>query len=324
MLNRYFSLVLMVAATQIKPTTVFGQGYRVPADFVESRIVVNLLSAGNDTLRLLADTGGGGGLMLSEACLRRTGVPTEEMKMDGQRVKVASFSSISRQLEFPVPGMIINGEPKVASFPDIKWLFETEDVMLGHKWFANHTWQMDYLRGTLSVNVPFHSGPSDHHLCRLGFPKNMFGGRGSEFPRIEIVVEGDTLQMLFDTGATLFPTDSAKAILKCSGSSMGTSFIIDSIVSKWKASHPQWRVIQHGDARFESQGTFSRLIEVPEVVIGGHRVGPVWFASRPDKNFLQYMSSMMDKTIVGAVGGSLFKYFRITIDYEHAVARFER
>jgi len=324
MVNRYLKLSLIMFMVQINLSNLYGQGNRVSAEFIDSRIVVNLLTVNNDTLRLLADTGGGGGMMLSEPSLNRTGVPTEEMKMEGQRVRMASFSSISRQPGFPPPAMMINGESKVTSFPDMKWLFDSENGMLGHKWFANRNWKIDYLHGTLSVDVPFKTDPSDHHVCKLGFQKNMFGSRGAEFPRIEIVVDGDTLQMLFDTGATLFPSDSAKLNLKCSSPSIGISFIIDSIFSKWKIRHPDWRVIQRGDARFESQGTFSRLIEVPEVVIGGHRVGPVWFASRPDKNFLQFMSGMMDKTVVGAVGGSLFKYFTITIDYEHALAKFER
>ena len=66
------------------------------------------------------------------------------------------------------------------------------------------------------------------------------------------------------------------------------------------------------------------MIEVPSISIGGHAVGPVWFTVRPDRNFHQFMSRWMDRRIEGAVGGSAFRYFRITLDYPNAVAEFEK
>ena len=45
------------------------------------------------------------------------------------------------------------------------------------------------------------------------------------------------------------------------------------------------------------------MIEVPEIVVGGYKVGPVWFTVQPDIGFQAVMKSLMDKPIVGALGG---------------------
>jgi hypothetical protein len=70
--------------------------------------------------------------------------------------------------------------------------------------------------------------------------------------------------------------------------------------------------------------TGSALIEVPELVIGGHKVGPVWFTVQPDIGFQAVMKPLMDQPIVGALGGSALHYFRLTVDWPNAIAIFER
>ena len=57
--------------------------------------------------------------------------------------------------------------------------------------------------------------------------------------------------------------------------------------------------------------------------MAGIEAGPVWFTRRPDRNFHEYMSSMMDRKVEGALGRSLFQYFAITVDYPRAVAHFK-
>jgi hypothetical protein len=57
--------------------------------------------------------------------------------------------------------------------------------------------------------------------------------------------------------------------------------------------------------------------------VGGYSVGPVSFTARPDKNF-DRISQWMGKTVHGALGGSAFKFFRITVDYPNATAYFEK
>ena len=98
-----------------------------------------------------------------------------------------------------------------------------------------------------------------------------------------------------------------------------TSFITESVFSKWQRRHPDWRVIERADQTLEMP-----MIEVPEVTVGGYTVGPVWFVVRPDRNFHEHMSQWMDCRIEGALGGSALQYFRILVDYPNAVASFVR
>ena len=62
------------------------------------------------------------------------------------------------------------------------------------------------------------------------------------------------------------------------------------------------------------------MIKVPEIQIGSITVGPVWFTRRADENFHDFMSSMMDRKVEGAVGGSLLKYLQVVIDYPKEIA----
>lgn len=65
------------------------------------------------------------------------------------------------------------------------------------------------------------------------------------------------------------------------------------------------------------------MIEVPSVKIAGLDSGPTWFTRRPDSAFHQFMSSMMDRRVEGALGGSLLQYFVVTVDYAQAIATFK-
>ncbi len=100
----------------------------------------------------------------------------------------------------------------------------------------------------------------------------------------------------------------------------GTSFVAGSVFDAWRARHPDWRFVPDADVNV----ALEPMIEVPAVAIAGHEVGPVWFTRRADRNFHEYMSSMMDRRVDGALGASLFSYFRITVDYPNAVATFVR
>jgi hypothetical protein len=51
-------------------------------------------------------------------------------------------------------------------------------------------------------------------------------------------------------------------------------------------------------------------------------VGPVWFTQRPDRAFREWMSSMTDRPIEGALGGSAFKTTRMILDYPGGRAYF--
>ena len=98
----------------------------------------------------------------------------------------------------------------------------------------------------------------------------------------------------------------------------GASFLVRSVFEKWHQKHPEWRSF---DMKTLTGGA---MIEVPEVVIGGYKVGPVWFTVQSDVGFQEVMKPLMDKPIVGALGGSALHYFRLTVDWPNAIAVFDR
>ena len=52
------------------------------------------------------------------------------------------------------------------------------------------------------------------------------------------------------------------------------------------------------------------------------REHPGWFTWRPDANFREYMSGMMDAQVEGAIGGNALRHFVMTVDYPGAAAYF--
>lgn len=156
------------------------------------------------------------------------------------------------------------------------------------------------------------------HTVNLGFQTDSRGQRTSNHPRIEATIAGSTDSFLFDTGATTALTDSVHAAFD-GPKRRGSSFVVASVFDRWRENHPDWRVVE--GASLYRKGT--PLIRIPEVTIAGHTVGPVWFERRPDRAF-QQMSASMDQPVQGALGGSLFQYFRITISYPDGWASFER
>ena len=58
--------------------------------------------------------------------------------------------------------------------------------------------------------------------------------------------------------------------------------------------------------------------------IGKFEVGPVLFVVKRDEAWSQGMINTMDKVVKGAIGGTLLKFFKVTIDYNSDLIRFER
>ena len=78
-------------------------------------------------------------------------------------------------------------------------------------------------------------------------------------------------------------------------------------------------MIAGADAPFDEA-----MIQVSTVEIAGQQVGPVWFVRRADRNFHEGMPRLVDVRSDGALGGSLFRYFCITVDYPRETAHFAR
>lgn len=312
------ALALLAAAPSALAAQTGGAPVEIPADFRGGRVIVHAVTAAGDTLRFFTDTGGGAAMIHPDA-VARLGLAVDSVDADGERSAVADFPPLPPGSAFPLPGGYFAG--RLLVYPPNPAIHQGEDGMLGRVWFADRVWTFDYPAGRLLLrttgDVP---ATSPRHVVPLGFKVNGRGARTMHFPRIRIEVDGDSLDLLYDSGATLALTDSAHAALADGGPAIrGTSFITATVFDRWRARHPDWRVVEGAE-----RGTGLAAIQVPRVSIGGWEVGPVWFTRRPDRAFHEYMSQWMDRRVEGALGGSALAFFRVTVDYPGAAAVFER
>ena len=262
-------------------------------------------------LRLYLDSAGG--MFLTRAAADRLKLAVSRETLDGEATDVAPFPALADP-RIPRPELPAMPVTAAGSIDD-------GDGMLGAPWFAGHTFAFDYPRRRLELRAPGdlpRVGPE--HRVAVGFPRGADGAVISPYGRIQMTVDGETIDMLLDTGATVDLTDTAIAALGGTARLRATSFITRTVFDRWHAAHPDWRVLDHADRTAKD----APMIEVPRVSVGGYEVGPVWFTWRPDDAFHQFMAQYMDKPSEGALGGDAFRTLRVTVDWTAGAATFER
>jgi hypothetical protein len=294
-----------------------GGAQALPAEFDHDRIFLVAHAPDGATLRFYTDSGGGFNAFSKPVVERLKLPPAGQVDGDGQTFHLVEFPAFAAKAGVPPPprDAWLHGKMAVA---DPAMIMSSEGF-LGSRWFAGRTWRLDYGRHEMALLHGWKPGALDHK-APLGFPTAPDGTHRSDFARLTIAVDGQPLDVLLDTGATITTTDrSAPAFGVAPGARVGGSFITKTQLEAWHAKHPDWRVIEQGD---DLQGKVFPVIEVPTVSVAGFTVGPVWFAQRPDANLTQWMSAMMDKEVVGAFGGSGLRYFHVVLDYPAATAWF--
>jgi hypothetical protein len=292
---------------------------KLPAVYVEDRFYVQPVMLDGTKLNFFTDTGGGIFVFAAVAENLKL-VKTSVKGDDGKTFETVSLPAFKPDATIPEP-LGTNGRLYVVPALEKSAIFDDWTGMLGQTWFAGRVWTFDYLKKQLllraSGDLPKHSV---EHRVKLGFPTNKAGKRAANYPRIGVIIDGEPIDLLFDTGASTELSASALSALKDNRPAVrGTSFIVASVFEKWRKKHSDWRVIEKSNLSGSEA-----MIEVPRITVAGFTVGTVWFTRKPDPNFHVYMSQFMDKRIEGALGGSALKYFRVSVDYPNAVAVFER
>lgn len=312
------SALLVLGAAGVAANT---PAHVLPTSFEADRVYVVPETTDGKRLRLYTDTGGG--QFLTESAVKRLGLritpapEPESADESGDGGQFAAFPEQRSDRSIPLP-----------SDADRFWVmpaemvrkqgFDIGDGLLGQAWFDGHVWTWDYPGERLTLEGSDWTPSRTATRVALGFRTGEEGKRETGFPRMTIHVDGKPIDVLLDTGATTTLTPAALKVLADGGpADRATSMIVDTQFKAWQKAHPDWRVIEGAQA-----GTHSAMIEVPAVEIGGATVGPVWFTHRPDTNFHDYMSGMMDARVEGAIGGNALGHFVMTIDYPGAAAYF--
>lgn len=291
-----------------------SESTELPSKF--SNNLIYLTPQLNDQTRVtfFTDTGGGWNA-ISKQLSDKYQWPVTDRNTENGIIQVTDMPNFDASASVPKAGLNNwwAGKMQVVPKNDLSHHNDVDGV-LGGRWHAEKIIDFNYPRKSISVlsAVPDISDFSELHL---GFQKNQHGQYTMAFPRIEITISGQKLPMLLDTGASAWPSDGAMQAIGLPGRQIATSFIVASIFDHWALSHPDWLTIDNACTLSKQS-----MIRVPEISIGAEIIGPVWFTRRPDKSFHQYMSSMMDKRIEGALGGSALQHIRLVVDYHKELA----
>lgn len=323
------SLLLLALASPIHapvPTV------NVPADYRANRIIAEPRTADGKTLHLWVDTGGGGSsgmYLLTDTAVERLHLATSKLMLGKQPLPVAALPDFEPGAGVPAPvgkyskAMVVPAKGLAGPGDTMRY-----DGMLGAGYLPGEAdapqrvWTFDYPGKRLVLQGSDWHPTTGAHQTPLHFPEDSKHRRQTGFARIVVHVDNHPLSLLLDTGATGYPTPAATAVQGGKDPARATSFITTGQLERWHQAHPQWRVVQDAD-RMPIKGKPMRAIEVPSIDIAGWQTGPVWFTERPDTNFHDFMSSMMDAQVEGALGGNAFQHFVMTVDYGHAKASFQ-
>ncbi|HWX20141.1 MAG TPA: hypothetical protein VN578_09590 [Candidatus Binatia bacterium] len=282
-----------------------GRIITLPTRYDGDRFYVEPITSLGIKLSLLTDTGGG--LFLTQGAVERCGLSPNRL-LGQKRVRLPRFR-FDAWIPEPTGGEhwfpVVDGEG---------------DGMLGQRWFAGGVWTFDYANHKLILQPqPFvPTQAMRQHTVELGFRKE-WGMRTANHPHFAVRIDGETVDCLLDTGATVWLSPEALMMVDDSGpSERATSFLAANLYDRWQKAHPQWRVIEKG-----CQRTGASMIEIPVVEVSQTAIGPVWFTRREEGNFI-WMSSFMDKPIRASLGGNALRNFCVTIDYPGAKAYFEK
>lgn len=101
------------------------------------------------------------------------------------------------------------------------------------------------------------------HKVALGFQTNPDGSRKLNLPRIQIRVDGETLDVLFDTGADTKLNGAAMACVADGRSAKhAATLIAQSVFERWHTKHPEWRVCDSAE-----KSTGATMIEVKQMQV---------------------------------------------------------
>ncbi len=294
------------------------------------RIFLRIPTANDDTIEVYTDTGGGFTAIFPSSIARlELEDKIAERKFDGRsNTLIACSDIIPNEVYHPfiTKRMSLLIKDPFYFVPDESLAYSIGDSLtegfFGQFFFLDRAWTFDYLEQKIILHSALNIDVSAPNAQKIGLKKGSLGHVVNGHPSFNIQVDGEVIPMLFDTGATFGLSEKAASEFQ-GEDKVGGSFIAKSIFEKWKSKHPDWKIIEGGDI-ISSQGkdfAFD-MIEVPEVILGGISVGPVWFSMRNDEAWSEWMIKSMDRVVKGALGGSALKYVRVSIDYRKQALEF--
>lgn len=286
----------------------------INTDFDANRVYLLVRSHGSK-LRMISGTGFDRGSFTFRETLRELEIPASELKP----YPGVSEPGLIGMIELEGVGPVRVYDRRQVPGNDLAAVEQhSGQGQIGWNYFADEVWHWDYSERTLrKARLPIElKGRGVTQAVMKEGP----GDRSVKQALIKVKIDGVVHPMIFDTGATSWYSLEAQDRAPGDGEFRASSFIRDSVYRSWVKKHPEWRRITKGD-RFEGG---QDLIEVPQIIVAGTRVGPVWFAVRPDAKYGFSGTGSVISGVDGALGGTALKYFRVTADFGSGRILFQR
>jgi hypothetical protein len=316
--------ILLAAQTACASAAQTASGaVRIPGRMEGGLFIAEPVTARGERLRFRVNTGSGPALIYPDVA-QRLGLAVDSVLVESTvptkratRVPRAPLPAFRPDASIPAPLVGAHAGHLMVSERGS----DSDDSLhgyLGNPWFARRTWTFDYRRGRLLLRTPGDlPRVPEAHRVRLGFRTR--GGEPVEWlPRIRVEIDGDSLDLLLATGADDFVSEQALREMGLPGPSrQPLSAVTQEVFQRWRTRHPEWRVIERAVYR-----DIFPVIEVPEISVGGHRVGPVWFSGHGAG--AEWLSNWTDLPVRGWLGGNALRFFTLTLDMDQGIAVFER
>jgi predicted aspartyl protease len=251
------------------------------------------------TARFWVDTGGGG-FLFCEPLARDIGLSIgEELRQEGERLAPTTPPKTTiGQMSLNVEGartFVVLGKKTLNPGVNAEGLFPAHLLRRYHVIF-------DYPAEKFTLAKP---GTIKPRGVRIETPIDPRSG----FPRIELQIEGQIYGFLLDTGAsyTMISREQLETWLKDKPESANAVGAVGAA--------------NMGLGRMESDAL---MLGLAPVNLGTFQLKGISAVSRPKGTFEQYMSRMLTKPIIGALGGNVLRAFRIEIDYVNNASYFEK
>lgn len=327
-MNKLLTLVLCLHYFQSFPQTPTAPDQKpayLPSILIDSRFYIKIPVRKGDTILAFCNTGGGFSAIYQSA-IHDFHLDSRilEATIGDKKIKYILAKDVIGNPIIPAPHLSTEYQPAIA-----QPIFETpvdpffeayikHQAYIGQYFFIDHSWTFDYPNGKIYINTPLSPDGAYKNMQHVGFKKDGAGRKIAGLPSIKIEVDGQELDVLFDTGSSLLLSKSAQAELNTDKKTIAGSFIAKSVFDKWHKQHPDWRIIEKGDI------TGAALIQVPAITVGATTTGPEWFAMREDSDWPADMITSANTKVQGTVGGGLLKDYKVIIDYNSELAAFEK
>ncbi len=254
-------------------------------------IDVSLTGPGGGTVRAHAwvDTGGGA-IMLSAGLARRLGVkPTGKPMREEGHALVSVDAPALRIGNMPLTlvkprAVVVTDEPHGLDRTDA-------EMALPGSMLRNYVVTFDYPAQTFSVARPEGAHPA-------GRPVRSFIGSAG-MPVVWLDVAGQSQGFLLDTGGQVCMISRPR-------------------LDDWIKSAPTWKHVTgaYGPANMLFAGDRAALmLRIGELRWGPFALRDAAAVSRPAGTYERWMSGMLERPVIGSIGGNVLRDFRVTIDY---------